>query len=70
MLKGKDFIVIPGTTKIKNLEENVGADRVKLTKEETEQIRKAFQNIDIAGKRYTEEGNEDYLLGDSAPPKN
>jgi aryl-alcohol dehydrogenase-like predicted oxidoreductase len=68
LAQGEDFIVIPGTTKIKNLEENVGAAEIKLTKEETQQLRKACQDADTAGDRYPEVFSL-YNFGDSAPLK-
>ncbi|CAF4298510.1 unnamed protein product, partial [Adineta steineri] len=43
LAQGEDFFVIPGTTKIKNLEENVGAAEIELTQEEIEQLRQACQ---------------------------
>ncbi len=64
--QGELVFVIPGTNKIKNLEENIGAAQIKSTKEEIEQIRKASQNADTHGERYTEEHSQN-LFGDSAP---
>ncbi|CAF1021584.1 unnamed protein product [Adineta steineri] len=66
--QGEDFFVIPGTTKIKNLEENVGAAGVKLSKEEEQEIRQACENADIVGGRYPESLSAS-LFGDSAPKK-
>ncbi|CAF1021397.1 unnamed protein product [Adineta steineri] len=68
LAQGEDFFVIPGTTKIKNLEENVGAAGVKLSKEEEQEIRKACENADIAGGRYAE-AVDSLLYGDSAPKR-
>jgi aryl-alcohol dehydrogenase-like predicted oxidoreductase len=67
--QGDDFIVIPGTTKIKNLEENAGAAKVKLSKEEEKEIRTACENANIVGGRYPE-AFSDLLFPDSAPKKN
>jgi diketogulonate reductase-like aldo/keto reductase len=53
--QGELVFAIPSTSKIKNLEENIGAPQIKLTKEEIEQIRKASQNADTHGERYTKE---------------
>ncbi len=69
LAQGEDFIVIPGTTKIKNLEENVAAAEIKLSKEEEEEIRKACEKADIVGGRYPE-ARSGFLFGDSAPKKN
>jgi aryl-alcohol dehydrogenase-like predicted oxidoreductase len=52
--QGEDFIVIPGTKKIKYLEENVGAGKVTVTKEENDEIRKFISSITIGGTRYPE----------------
>jgi len=68
LAQGPEFIVIPGTTKIKNLEENAGAAQIKLTKEEIQQIRTACQNADTAGDRYPKEYS-DHCFGNSAPLK-
>lgn len=69
LAQGDQFIVIPGTSKIKNLEENVAAAKVKLTKDEINQIRKACESADTAGDRYMKEHSSN-LYGDSAPMKN
>lgn len=52
MAQGEDIIPIPGTKKVKYLEENVGALQVKLTKEENEEIRKAIEATEVQGERY------------------
>jgi len=67
--QGEDFIVIPGTTKIKNLEENVAAAQIKLNKEEEKEIRTACEQADISGGRYPEAASS-LLFADSAPKKN
>jgi aryl-alcohol dehydrogenase-like predicted oxidoreductase len=67
--QGEDFIVIPGTTKIKNLEENVAAAQIKLNKEEEKEIRTACEQADISGGRYPE-ATSFLLFADSAPKKN
>ena len=54
MAQGEDIIPIPGTQKIKYLEENLGAMDVKLTKEENAEIRKAVENAEVHGGRYPE----------------
>jgi len=68
LAQGDDFIPIPGTSKIKNLEENAGAAQVKLTKEEVQEIRQACEQADVAGERYSE-AMASNLFGDSAPKK-
>ncbi len=69
LAQGNDFFVIPGTGKIKNLEENAGADHIKLSKEEIKQIREACEKADVAGGRYPEIYS-DTVFSDSAPKKN
>jgi aryl-alcohol dehydrogenase-like predicted oxidoreductase len=69
LAQGEDFIVIPGTTKIKNLEENVAAAQIKLSKEEEKTIRTACENADVAGGRYSEAVSA-LLFADSAPKTN
>ena len=54
MAQGDDIIPIPGTKKIKYLEENLGALKVKLTKEEDQEIRKAVEGAEVHGARYPE----------------
>ena len=68
LAQGDDFIPIPGTTKIKNLEENAAAAQIQLSKEEVQEIRRACEKADVAGARYPE-GLSDSLFGDSAPIK-
>jgi aryl-alcohol dehydrogenase-like predicted oxidoreductase len=67
--QGEDFIVIPGTTKIKNLEENVAAGQIQLTKEEEKEIRTACEQADVVGGRYPD-ATKSLLFGDSAPKTN
>ncbi|CAF3771699.1 unnamed protein product [Rotaria sordida] len=49
LAQGDDFIPIPGTTKIKNLEENVTAAYIQLSKDEIDEIRQACEKADVAG---------------------
>ncbi|CAF1229739.1 unnamed protein product [Rotaria sordida] len=69
LAQGDDFIMIPGTTKIKNLEENVAAAQVQLSKDEIDEIRQVCMKADIAGERYPKEMSAT-LFADSAPKKN
>ncbi|KAI5073443.1 hypothetical protein GOP47_0011456 [Adiantum capillus-veneris] len=50
--QGDDVVPIPGTTQVKNFEENVGALHVKLSKAELEGIVSLFHRDAIAGERY------------------
>jgi aryl-alcohol dehydrogenase-like predicted oxidoreductase len=68
LAQGEQFFVIPGTTKIKNLEENASAVNVKLTNEDIAQIRRACENADISGDRYPAQYSHT-LYADSAPLK-
>ncbi|KAI7757518.1 hypothetical protein M8C21_015222 [Ambrosia artemisiifolia] len=52
--QGNDVVPIPGTTKIKNLEENIGSINVKLTKEEVEEISNAVPLDEVAGSKINE----------------
>lgn len=54
MAQGSDIIPIPGTKKIKYLEENMGALNVKLSKEEEQEIRSLVENAEVHGARYPE----------------
>ena len=44
-----------GTTKIPNLDENIGAGKLKLTPEELREVAQAVPEHEIAGGRYSEE---------------
>lgn len=50
--QGADVVPIPGTTKAKNLEENVGALSIKFSKEELAEIEAAVPVEEVAGDRY------------------
>ena len=54
LAQGEDVVPIPGTTRIANLEENVGADRVHLTPEDLSRLDLAFRPGVTAGARYNE----------------
>jgi aryl-alcohol dehydrogenase-like predicted oxidoreductase len=68
LAQGEDFIAIPGTSKIKNLEENAAATQIKLSKEEVQEIRQACENADVAGERYGPQFSA-HSFSDSAPKK-
>jgi aryl-alcohol dehydrogenase-like predicted oxidoreductase len=68
LAQGDDFIPIPGTSKIKNLEENAAAAQIKLSKEEVQEIRQACEKADVVGERYPEAMSAS-LFADSAPKK-
>ncbi|KAJ3050657.1 hypothetical protein HK097_008338 [Rhizophlyctis rosea] len=52
--QGDDFIAIPGTKRIKYLEENLKSVDVKITPEEDKQIREIIKSIEIIGARYAD----------------
>src|SRR4029077_9586956 len=55
LLAQKPWIVpIPGTTKLKRLEENIGATEVELTQDDLREIENAASKIDVQGARYPE----------------
>ena len=56
MAKGGNLFSIPGTKRIKYLEENVSALNYILTKEELEEIDNIAPKDVAAGTRYTEAG--------------
>ena len=55
LAQGPDIIPIPGTKKIKYLEENMAALSVELTSSETAEIREAVDNTQVHGERYPEQ---------------
>jgi aryl-alcohol dehydrogenase-like predicted oxidoreductase len=55
LAQGDDFFLIPGTKKIKYLEENHGALEVKLTAEELKAIRDLIAAAEVHGSRYPEQ---------------
>ncbi|KAL8897901.1 MAG: hypothetical protein Q9192_002362 [Flavoplaca navasiana] len=54
MYQGPDIFPIPGTKKVKYLEENIGAMGVSLTVEEERAIRKAVEGAEVWGTRVAE----------------
>src|SRR5215813_7147538 len=55
LLAQKPWIVpIPGTTKLKRLEENIGAASIELTSEDLREIKSAASEIEVQGARYPE----------------
>ena len=49
--QGPDVIPIPGTKKVKYLEENLGAAKVVLSAEEEREIRREVEAAEVAGSR-------------------
>lgn len=68
LTQGDDVIPIPGTKKIKYLEENLGALKVHLTKEDEKEIRGLVENAEVHGTRYPEQ-MVSALFADTPPLK-
>jgi len=64
LAQGDDIFPIPGTKKIKYLEENLKAFDVKLSKDEEDEIRKLVENAEVHGERYPE-AMAGYLFADT-----
>ncbi len=52
--QGKDIVPIPGTTKVKHLEENAQAAEIRLSVQDLSQIKEILAKIRVAGNRYNE----------------
>jgi aryl-alcohol dehydrogenase-like predicted oxidoreductase len=53
LAQGKDFVPIPGTKRVRYLEENMGALSVTLDETDLRQIEARLAQIEIVGERYT-----------------
>jgi aryl-alcohol dehydrogenase-like predicted oxidoreductase len=54
LAQGDDVVPIPGTKRVKYLEENVGAIDIKLSADDLAQIEKVLPKGAVAGSRYNE----------------
>jgi len=54
LAQGEDLITIPGTKRIKNLEENIASENVHLTKEDLQSIAATMPAGIVSGTRYPE----------------
>jgi aryl-alcohol dehydrogenase-like predicted oxidoreductase len=52
LAQGDDLIPIPGTKRVRYLEENMGALNVKLTETDLKEIKTRFAEIEVFGERY------------------
>jgi aryl-alcohol dehydrogenase-like predicted oxidoreductase len=52
LAQGNDMIPIPGTKRVRYLEDNMGALSVQLTNEDLKQTEDRFQRVAVAGERY------------------
>ncbi|KAF2468935.1 Aldo/keto reductase [Lindgomyces ingoldianus] len=66
LAQGDDIIPIPGTKKIKYLDENVGAVNVYLAPDEIQQIRTEIEKVKVVGDRYPP-FFAPYSFGDTPP---
>jgi len=56
LAQGDDIVPIPGTKRVRWLEDNVAAAHVDLTEAETQQLREQVSSSPVVGERYTPEG--------------
>jgi aryl-alcohol dehydrogenase-like predicted oxidoreductase len=56
LAQGKDLVPIPGTKRVRYLEENMGAFNVKLTESDLKHIEARVAQIEIVGERYAPQG--------------
>ncbi|MCC5902364.1 MAG: aldo/keto reductase [Halomonas sp.] len=54
--KGDNIVPIPGTKRLRYLEENAAAASIHLTADEQQQLEAATENLPVIGERYTPEG--------------
>jgi len=54
LAKGDDIVPIPGTKRVKHMEENVGAGDIRLSQAEVDELESTFTPDAAAGARYTE----------------
>lgn len=52
LAQGNEIIPIPGTTRIKNYDENMGALKVELSEDEEKEIREFVTKAEVSGDRY------------------
>ncbi|GLJ05427.1 hypothetical protein SUGI_0018050 [Cryptomeria japonica] len=66
--QGQDVVPIPGTTKVKNLEENIGACFVKLAPKEMNEIEDTISSNGVHGDRYTMSEMDSTWMKVETPP--
>ncbi|KAG2694087.1 hypothetical protein I3760_08G124900 [Carya illinoinensis] len=67
---GNDVVPIPGTTKIKNLDSNIGSLKVKLSEEDLKEISDAVPIEEVAGSRSYQNMEHFQWKFANTPPKN
>lgn len=66
--QGDDVVPIPGTTKVKNFNENLGSLDVKLSKEDVEEVAAAVPVNEVSGLRYPDQHyNKTYKFANTPP---
>jgi aryl-alcohol dehydrogenase-like predicted oxidoreductase len=55
LAQGNDMIPIPGTKRLRYLEDNMGALAVRLTADDLKEVNARFRELAVAGERYTPE---------------
>ncbi|XP_043697788.1 probable aldo-keto reductase 1 [Telopea speciosissima] len=69
LYQGDDVVPIPGTTKIKNLEDNIGALKMKLTEDDLKEISDAVPINAVAGSRTYDSMQQSMWKFANTPPK-
>ncbi|KAJ7902798.1 NADP-dependent oxidoreductase domain-containing protein [Mycena olivaceomarginata] len=69
LAQGPEFVLIPGTKKIKYLEENLGASAIKLNAEEIAAVRRIAEESEVPGGRYNDARMAGLLLDSPELPK-
>ncbi|GLJ53357.1 hypothetical protein SUGI_1137700 [Cryptomeria japonica] len=65
--KGDDVVPIPGTTKMKNLDDNIASLSIKLSKRDQDEISNAVPENEIAGLKSTEEDKNSWKFAFTPP---
>jgi aryl-alcohol dehydrogenase-like predicted oxidoreductase len=53
LAQGKDIVAIPGTKRVRYLEENMGALNIHLSEADLKKIEARLGELEIVGERYT-----------------
>lgn len=65
LAQGDNIIPIPGTTKVKSLEENLRAALLKLSAEDLQEVRRIANEADLAGTERYPPGMQEQLFADT-----
>lgn len=66
--QGDDVSPIPGTTKVKNLEENIGSLSINLTTKDMDEIEKVVSTCGFFGDRYGKAFKDLTWMNSETPP--